>query len=70
LSLYGSLIALFFRGGDDMELKEAMGLAAEFPEWVDHSIKRSARRIVSNIYWFIQTLYEKGYEIRKKGDKN
>jgi len=49
-----------------MELKEAMKMANKFPEWVDDSIKRSAKRAALNIRWFIQTLYAKDYEIRKK----
>jgi len=54
-----------------MDLKEAEKLAGEFPEWVGDFLKASARHTIQPIRWFIQTLYEKGYEIIKKpGDED
>ena len=49
-----------------MDLKEAEKLADEFPGWVGNFLKASAKAVIQPIRWFIQTLYEKGYEIRKK----
>ena len=54
-----------------MELKEAEKLADEFPEWVGNFLKGSAKSLTQRLRWFIQTLYEKGYEIIKNpGDKD
>jgi len=49
-----------------MKLKEAMETVTEFPEWVDDSMKRLAKKVAPDIRWFIQRLYAKGYEIIKK----
>lgn len=49
-----------------MDLKEAEELADEFPEWVGSFLKASATAMTQPIRWFIQTIYEKGYEIIKK----
>ena len=49
-----------------MDVKEAEKLADEFPEWVGNFLKGSARAMAQPIHWFIQTLYEKGYEIIKR----
>ena len=49
-----------------MDLKEAEKLADEFPEWVGSFLKASANSATQTIRWFIQTIYEKGYEIKKK----
>jgi len=58
------------KGGDDMDLKEAEKLADEFPGWVGSFLGGSARDATQHIRWFIQTLYEKDYEIRKKEGEN
>jgi len=49
-----------------MDLKETEKLAGEFPEWVGNFLKPSAKAVIQPIRWFIQTLYEKEYEIIKK----
>jgi len=49
-----------------MDVKEAERLADEFPEWVGNFLKRSAKALTQPIRWFIQTLYENGYEIIKR----
>ena len=54
-----------------MDVKEAEKLADEFPEWVGNFLKGSAKSLTQPIRWFIQTLYEKGYEIIKNpGDED
>jgi len=57
------------KGGDDMDLEEAEKLADKFYEWAGDYAKGRAKGATHNISWFIQTLYEKGYEIIKKGDE-
>jgi len=54
------------KGGEIMDVKEAEKLADEFPEWVGSFLKGSAKSATQTIRWFIQTIYEKNYEIRKK----
>jgi len=49
-----------------MDLKEAEKLADEFPGWVGSFLGGSAKEANQHIHWFIQTLYEKDYEIIKK----
>jgi len=49
-----------------MDLKEAEKLADEFPGWVGSFLKSSAKSATQTIRWFIQTIYEKDYEIIKK----
>ena len=49
-----------------MDLKEAEKLADKFPEWVGDFLKVSAKAMTQPIRWFIQTIYQKGYEIIKK----
>ena len=49
-----------------MDVKEAEKLADEFPEWVGSFLKASAKSATQTIRWFIQTIYEKDYEIIKK----
>jgi len=49
-----------------MDLKEAEKLADKFPGWVGNFLKGSAKSATQPIRWFIQTLYERNYEIIKK----
>ena len=49
-----------------MKKEKAKLLADEFPEWVNDLLKESAEGARQTICWFINTLYEKGYEIKKK----
>jgi len=49
-----------------MDLKEAEELADKFSEWVGDFSKGQAIGTIHSFRWFIQTLYEKGYEIIKK----
>ena len=52
-----------------MQEKEAVLLAGKFPGWVSELLRQSASGARETIRWFIKTLYEKGYEIRKKEAK-
>lgn len=54
------------KGDDDMKEKKAVLLADEFSEWVSKLLQESASGARETIRWFIKTLYEKGYEIRKR----
>lgn len=51
-----------------MEEKEAILLASKFSGWVSELLKQSASGARMTIRWFIHTLYEKGYEIKKQKD--
>ena len=48
-----------------MEEKEALILVDEFPGWVSKLLQESASGARETIRWFIRTLYEKGYKIKK-----
>ena len=52
-----------------MEKEQAKLLADKFPEWVSNLFKDSAIGAVGVVRWFIITLYDKGYVIKKRDEE-